>query len=331
MKNLIFISLFLCLLSCSNDPVTGDEIQSEELLTEKIEMLSFKDWDAFYEQYNEISKMDQSDLVIWAQSAGHSSLLETYQGLNNDEAVGEFWINSQDDIDALTNGLRAILNDNMKFQVGEKTILYSDKTFYELSDSDSKLDLTSKSNLPGLKKIGSVEMETVQFSDSETSRTFMYSAALAGSYQKEFKRDRYLPCGGTTYQGTVCCRQKHVFELRTRRFSVGYPNVLTELYLDVKMEWLKENRGWKPAGEDRRITVNISGTAENTARKPEFQQISVNKSLYCVNYNQQMLLATAQYAENIENGAWFVTASGNIYQRINGDTTASEWGAYVVW
>ncbi len=330
MRNLFALFLTLVIISCS-DQSSIESDPKQEHLTTKSEITTFKDWEHFNKVYKSIFHLGPEALQTWIENKGHHALYNIKDTSENQE----------DDINSLTNGLLAILNQNQEFQIGEDIIYFTDNVFYKVGSKHSKQKSNWKSDLNGLEVIGGTHSKLVSddsIPDENQRSLVMGTNSIAGSNQKEFDRISYQDCVGGPLQGTTCCKLKHVYELRSRGFDLGYPNVLTELYVDIKLEYRSRNR-WRAAGEYRNITYNLTGSAiarysNGVNADPVYigpWSGTASGTISCVNQHQHLLLADAQFAQNLPAPAWYINLQGTISQHVNRDANINKWNKYISW
>lgn len=322
MKNFIRLTPILFVLlftSCSKE----NESIDSDFSFEKDPIMTFSTWQDFYSTYEQTTRLNDTELSSWITSQGHTSL--AFSKNSSSKVDGEF----------VPRGLQAILNEDQAFMVEGNFIVLYKQNFYEFTKEEFTLFKAGEGIFEESNIIGQITFEKNIFQTSNDSKlqiksTTMNAADIAGSYQKEFVRQGYIPCAGGANQGTSRYKFKYVHELVAVKVFVGYPNVITELYLDMKLEY--HNGSWNNAGEDRNITVNISGMAENTSNNPGYTEINISKNISCVNRNQRLFLAYAQYPSNFgPEPDWIVSVSGVITQHMNGDTSNNKWSNYVNW
>ena len=222
--------------------------------------------------------------------------------LNYYNESGELSIEKETDINTLTNGLLAILNKDQKFKVGKNTIYYTQGAFYNIKDNESINNSYSKNNTSSLKKIGWASIETIKTIDSDQNnkKTILGSSARKGDYQREFPIKKHQPCGGALRN--ACCKLKYVNELYSRAFGVGYPNIITELYVEVKLEYNPSGNSWREASEYRNMSLDLSGNVASQYSNGVIinsQNVNINRNVPCVNRNQRFLLSSATYPSNL--------------------------------
>ncbi|HTN05950.1 hypothetical protein [Agriterribacter sp.] len=223
----------------------------------------------------------------------------------------------------------AILNNKGEVRIGDEIVWYhGGKKYYipiekEISLEKIKLspEKIEKFSIAGSKVI-EVKDEKPDFSGSR--RLYITpSGGLDARHQHEFNQV-YPPSGGA---------RKYVHEIRTFfdsywiSPSVYIWNAYISLY--IKMEWKNSKGKWKPAGETRDVSVNISGQATiNTpgqggyAIGPLIQQ---NNSLQ-VNSDYIIPLAHFNGSGTLpSNAQWSLDLTGTIYQHVVGDISQNAW------
>ncbi|WP_103070690.1 hypothetical protein [Aquimarina sediminis] len=324
MKKLFFATMALFFISCSQDQNFENDL-TDQSLKKETPILAFENWDHFYEEYNSISHLSQDKLASWVSKKNHNALLNS---LNSPKELSN---EQETDLNTLTNGLLAILNKNQEFKIGEEIVYFTKGIFYSIEAKKISNKSDWKKDLSNTKKIGNASVRALSNENSENmnKEIVMSTSQIRADYQREFIKNKYQACTG----GPIIGRgglYKYVHELQSRAFNVGYPNVVSELYLNVKLEW--RGRRWKPASEYRHITINVNGYVRDNinGNGPSSTNIRINKSLSCINRDERILLEDLVYPTNFGSAPkWFVSLSGTITQQINKDN--NKWSNYVSW
>lgn len=107
-----------------------------------------------------------------------------------------------------------------------------------------------------------------------------------------------------------------------------------QIYLDVKLEFLRRRRRWRNAGEYRNITIDVGGTLIasgfdlfNSGR--EVISFRIQQSYNCRTSNVRIpLFSTVQFFNDIQ---WEVIGGGLITQHVNGDIASNKFNNNVRW
>ncbi|GAA0728722.1 hypothetical protein GCM10009430_38050 [Aquimarina litoralis] len=328
MKNLLFALLALFIISCSDEQNLENDIPSQSL-TEKTELLQFKDWDAFFEQYDAISNLPQEDLKLWALEKEHNALLLS---LYNEEDLS---VQKENDLNTLTNGLLAILNSDQEFQVGENTIYFTDGSFYEVPQTSKNKNY--KDATSNLKKVGEAGAQTSLVDNNGKTLTFNAGTGTIRIEGKEFRRKSWTRCADGYRTLGTCCTTKYAHQLTNRTINIFQYNLRSQVYLDVNMGYYYKGR-WRRSGEDRNITINLQTSGilffDNgfpTGPNNNFGG-SLNRTISCVTTDQRIPLGEASYSVALGGyGVWHVNITGKITQHINGDDITNKWNHTVNW
>ncbi|PKV52213.1 hypothetical protein ATE84_4320 [Aquimarina sp. MAR_2010_214] len=331
MKNLFFAFLALLIVSCSQDQNFESDL-TDQSLKKETSLLTFKDWDHFYEEYNSISYLNQDELTSWVSKKHHNALLNSF----NDS--DEYSIEKETDINTLTNGLLAILNENQEFKVGENIIYFKNGKFYEISKKKIIRNSEWKNNLSNLKKIGEANIELAN--SQKENKTFSFNAGN-GTIKIEahdFRRQVWKNCSSGALINGTCCTTRYTNSLINRSFNLGGShNIISELYFDVNMGYHYKGK-WRKSGEHRNITVNLSTNGKllfdngyPTGPNNNFNK-NVSRNLPCKTSDQRILLGNASYSVALGGyGVWHVNIEGTTTQHVNGDVSSNKWTNYINW
>lgn len=311
----IFLAILLAIPSCTPEDDNVSIAQSDRL--------KFSSMDDFHATYSVLSKIQAIDeLQAWADSRNHSTLLGS-----EDPAIENY-----------SEVLKTILNKDFEFEVGEDVIWFNKGTLYSFSKDQVPDRSALKQNPESCTKIGSVHLSAMEVSSDLTQgRTATIGLPLDGldaRNQKEFGIQSYQPCGGSF--AWISGLRKYVHEVYNETYRT-YPTAYSYQYLRIKLEY-KGNK-WRPAGEQREIVINVSGSITPLASGFPSNPYSVNLSRDCYSGNLVILLNTVAYGPGVislPNVALSMT--GSIYHRIKGDNVGNAWtntewtpGAGVLW
>jgi hypothetical protein len=297
MKNLLAILLIGILLQACQKEVGQNEIISNDRLS----FISFRD---FNKSYLELSKLtSKEDLLIWANSKNHSTLLNT-----EDSALNEYPF-----------ALLAMFNKDSEIEINDSIVWLNNGILYAFSKNDEMNLMKLKNKLEKCKIMGSFKVSVINNKLLKTVSLGINNSIDARN-QKAFVQQYYQPCGGI--RQSVNGDRKYVHELYTIQYTdpLGYST--TELYLRIKLEY-KGSKYWKPAGENRTININVSGIALYSQGATNISSpYSVVKNYTCSGDRDELL---CYQAVNGSGASWQVSMSGTIYQIVNGDVTTNGW------
>jgi hypothetical protein len=303
MKSTIFISLamFLAVASCTPDDDNVASVQSDRL--------KFNSMDDFHATYSTLAKIQTVDgLQNWANSRNHSTLLSS-------EDLG---------IENYSEALKTILNKDFEFEVGDNVIWFNNGTLYSFSKDQVSNREALKVNPESCLKIGSIQLSAIGATSGDLTggRTATVGLPLDGldaRNQKEFPMYAYRPCGGNiVYTNTL---RKYVHEVYNETHRT-YPTAYSYQYLRIKLEY--KGSKWRPAGEQREINVNVSGTVTPVGFPS--MPYSASGSWDCYSGNLLLHLNTVAYGPSVislPNIAFSMT--GSIYHRIKDDDIGNAW------
>jgi hypothetical protein len=133
MKKIVLLLCGVFLVSCSNDQTESETLasnSSEPVLENG--MLKFKDDESFITEYRTVSKMkDNEEIQNWVSNKGLKSLLN----VSNDSIEMQEDIISNERI-IYSEALKAILNLDSKFKIGNTSLWLNERNFYILPDED---------------------------------------------------------------------------------------------------------------------------------------------------------------------------------------------------
>lgn len=302
-KQFLFFLVGLVIMSCSKELSTNTKNQ--------IDRLAFKNVEEYSETYNTLSKMSSTEeLLYWAQSKNHSTLLNS----------------SVTEVELYSDALKTLLNKDSEFELGSSIIWFHEGKLYSFSKNDEDKISSLKKTPDKLNCIGTIRVSAVGQNDGLKSINLNLNA-LDGRNQKTFFQQYYQPCGGTLQ--AVNGDRKYVHEIYDESTAISTPPYgaiyTSYLHLRIKLEY-KGSKYWKPAGEQRTITLNVTGTAQ-WVPTTILQQISLTGSnySYTCSGNKDFVIASVQGYGAVTNPYWIVSLSGSIYQKVNGDITSNGW------
>ncbi|MFV7235813.1 hypothetical protein [Flavobacterium sp. ZB4R12] len=133
MKKLLVLLVAVVFASCSQDQVESTNpvaVTSLSVLDGKL--LSFKDDKSFIKEYSALSELKSTkEIQGWILKKGHSSLFNTSDA---SEEMQDSVISNTRII--YSNALKAIVNADSKFKIGEKVLWLNERNFYVLTEND---------------------------------------------------------------------------------------------------------------------------------------------------------------------------------------------------
>ncbi len=312
MKKLIFLFLCLSILSCTKETSKNSSIESA-----KSDRLVFRDAKEYRETYMFLAKtLSVSDLQLWADERGHSTLL-----FDPDTLITNNY----------SPALRTILNQDSEFQMGDSIVWFHLGDFYTYAKNANFVnELKSKTEL--YRRSGYVTSKAIQSSSKGRIYQNGYSAFVSPS----FYQYSYQPCGGTKTWGKGL--RKWVTELRDETQFYNYEYWESCLYLIIKLEWKVSS--WKEASEQRDVTFTLNGNLTFTGTSPYrvfTQPMNPGLQFTCANgypasYNLWIIEGGVTDFPMPEVGiSWIVNLSGQTTQHVLGDDNNSPFTQLVNW
>lgn len=254
MKNLIFLFVVVFFFSCSKNE------QEPTNVAEDIGVLVFKDFNEFFKEYDSLAKLSREELSDWTLSKNHHSLLSSEKSSDLDYSYT----------------LMTLLNSNFEVQIGNDIVWFDNKKIKSLDKNSYSLTNRKNKSL----EIGDLLINTNNPDKVENRTILLYSNTKDARNQKEIWQKSYKPCGSGEISN-VQGKRKFVHELMNETILLDQGFFRTSIYLRLKLEW-KGSGGWRPAGEQRNITVNVVGTVAGSP-------YSINTTFSCSN-DQQIFL-----------------------------------------
>lgn len=238
-----------------------------------------------------------------------------------------------------------VLNSKGEVKIGNEIIWYHSGKKYFISISNEpeleniKLvpEKIAKAYDAG-SKLMPVNPEDISAEETNNRVTLAAGGALDARHQREFNQV-YPPNGGP---------RKYVHEIRTYTESytsnVNSYNIVyryAKVLLRIKMEWKTSRGKWRPAGETRNVTINVTGNAtmKNDGGSGYYTagpEINQNYSLQ-VNSDHDVILGI-YYVDTYGTGEvqWQLDLWGTIYQHVVGDNVSNGWyntgtASYPLW
>lgn len=295
-KSILFLFLVVITLSCSKEDNKDNGLKNDRLLFENT-----KEFNDTYLMLSEITSKEE--LQYWAQTKSHSTLL-----YSNDTVI-----------DLYSDVLKTILNKDAEYELGDSIIWFNNGKLYAFA-KDEQANMSSLKKTPNkCKLIGSVGLRKI-----ENSKLKSVNIGLNGGdarNQKQFTQQYYQPCGSTLK--AVSGNRKYVHEIYDESYAY-YPGpvIYSYLHLRVKLEW-KGSGGWKAAGEQREIRINVSGSA-NMYPSGVGGAYRIPDKFYDCSGNVDIVFMSVVGAYPW-TPSWTVSMSGTIYQKVKGDLVSNAY------
>ena len=300
MKKLRFLFLCVFILSCTKENTKNTPTESS-----KSDRLLFKDCKEYSETSMMLSKMTSiTDLQIWAQEKGHSTLL-----FDEDTTLSNY-----------SPSLKTILNKDSEFQLGDSIVWFHSGNFYTYA-KNSNVTVDLKANPELYKRSGYVTSSKI----SSSSKGNLYEGGNCPLVTGNFNQTHYVSCDGlhiTNGTGT----RKWVAELRDQTSLIDYSYWESTLWLVLKLEW-KGSGGWAEASEERDVHYNINGTVSfhNNGQSIPMVLLHTSGVLTCANghpvsYNlwiPESIMSPYSHGEGVIY--WAVSLNGQSTQHILGN------------
>ncbi len=314
-KLLLLLFVFvLILFSCSKEKDDDGIIQMNESnsLSDRLEFSSFRE---MLNLYAELAKKDPNELIIWAKTKKHSTLLES-----PDTTIMNY-----------SNALKTILNKDFEFQVGDSIIKFYYGEFLAFPKYESQ-----STDLSKMKKIGSVELSKKQ--SSEKGVISIYAGQRDATPQHEFIITQYIPCNGPP-EYNIFGYRKYVCDLY-HEFITYYQYYQSTAWLRIKLEYRTSIPKWYICFNEHLIDYHIYGTAifYTYCEGWEMESFAFDCSQSYVSCPDVLTVPLNVYLASrsgmcydISNVTqWIINISGSITQQINGDPhpwtfSSSQW------
>jgi hypothetical protein len=293
-KSIILMLLCAAMISifaCKKESISST---NQEAITRVI----FKDFEAFTQTFDEISKLaSKEEMDKWSKSKGFSNLLNS----------------EEEELQTLPYAFLAILNKNAEFEMNDSIIWYHSGNLYRFAKQDEDAIPSLKKSPEQCQIAGSVRTQLVKSVEDRTTQIDI--GKLNANNQHQFTQVNYQPCGGNfTGIGGV---RKYVHEVYSTEMANG-DQTIHKLFLRLKLEYRTSKNNWRAAGEQRAMTIDVSGNA-NVCSTPVL--FTINQSFSCSN-NVDLLLAQ-QVCGSVE--FWTLNMTGTITHRVMGDVASNTW------
>lgn len=295
MKKIVFFLIGFAIFSCSKEK---EEINNQN------DRLLFENMQEFNDKYLILSKINsKEELNFWAQSKNHSNLLYSSDSL----------------IENYSDALKTILNKDAEFELNDTIIWFNNGNLYAFSKNDEPNLISLKKHPEKCKKIGSVNLNTI--GESKLKSTNIGLGKLDARNQFQFTQQYYQPCGGT--RRALSGTRKYVHEIYDESYAYNPgPVIYSYLHLRIKLEY-KGSKGWKAAGEQREISVNVSGSA-NLYPSGAGGNFKIPYTSYDCSGNKDFVIMSV-VGSYPWTPSWTVSMTGTIFQHVKGDNSSNAW------
>jgi hypothetical protein len=299
-KSIILTLLFATIISifaCKKEPLSSNNQATAD-------RVSFTNYEAFKQTFNDLSKLSSTEeMRNWSKSKGVSNLLDTEDA----------------ELQKLPHAFLAILNKNAEFEMDNYIIWYHSGKLYKFDKQEEEAIESLKKSPEKCQVAGTASSELVKTAEERASNIPVNGNS---NYQLQFTQMNYQPCGGN-FTGVTGVR-KYVHEVYS--FSISYttngvPTHNVYLYLRLKLEYRTSNNRWRKAGEQRAMTVNVSGNASVFPGGIPMG-FSINQSLTCANDVEALIGFQTVYGPI---NYWILNMSGTITHRVMGDIASNTW------
>ncbi|GAA0728727.1 hypothetical protein GCM10009430_38060 [Aquimarina litoralis] len=329
MKKIIFLLVIsIGIISCEKEETLIESVVSKDILT-------FPSKESFFETDVMLSQLSDKELLEWSRENNSNSLL-IYEN--------DFNIKEKEDV---FRSIKAILNKDLMFKIGQKRIVLINDVFYELPDDYYMKSVNQlKGNVDNFKSIGETK-NVVSPNNSEDSSLVLEDNSKANcyvtslthnevhrrGYQKEFTRRNYRDfCGqGAVQPGNP--RMKYFHELVSRYVKL-YATEQHTLYIVSNILYYN-GRKWRDAGEDHNVTVKVTDWSflkpyHQYANCPRRTPVFINKTDSCKN-GQVWTLIRLQESFIPANLNWGIKVEGTVTHSVNTDISSNTWVNSVSW
>lgn len=282
MKNFYYLlcTILFALTSCSQ------EVNEEQDCSSNVNMARFATPSEFLDTFDYLSKLSNSELMLWVKNHNINSVLNTPAIVQD-----SLFLN-------IPMSLQALFNSDLDVQIGEDIVRFCDGDLCVLTCINGKTEV---------KPYGTIKYESEPLF-SPTTRGELGAEDKASSQQYEFG------INANNY------RYKYIAQIRSFIINLGGQVNRCVLTLDVKMEY-KKSGGWKPAGRTRYVSVGVGGTYERGNVKGE---INVSKSDTWSDGYASYVLASIEGVGPVPGGTFWkyyprpVPYINAVFQRIEG-------------
>lgn len=289
--SLILTTILFLICSCSkdqfSDTMTVDNSQSKQKESRAV----FNSSKSMIDEYVQLSKYSQDDLDNWIRTKGFKSALSVEKTSDNTLLSRPHY-------------LRAILNENLEFQIQDTVIWYNKGKLYILSsnkDDDYQTLLSRKSNPTQLAVLGSSEVDLIEVESENTEKSKTKTIPVNDGYTGGLKTFQFK----CTANPNVTFRYYH--ELAAHHFSVA-GTYISELNYMANLQYLQGS--WLTASYPRNLNFRFFGSVSYPAKGKSFSFNDHPVALKNVTGNTTINLATVNPASSLRQ-SWQVSLSGS--------------------
>lgn len=230
----LLCTILLVLTSCSQ------EFNEDQNHSSDVAMASFASPSEFLDTFDYLSRLSNSELLLWVKNYNINSVLNTSVTVQD-----SLFLN-------IPISLRALFNSDLEVRIGNDVVRFCNGDLSVLTYVNGQTEV---------KPYGTIKYES-ELLFSPATRGELGAEDKAASQQYEFG------INANNY------RYKYITQIRSFIINLGGQVNRCVLTLDVKMEY-KKSGSWKPAGRTRFVSVGVGGTYERGNVKGE---ISINKT-----------------------------------------------------
>lgn len=331
---IIFITLAFA-FSCDNaiKPNADPIYSSIKVENGRLSFISTKD---YIKTLDLLFKMDEKSFENWDVNSGISSLRKYFKSFYNpaDSVLNSF--------ENASPTMQATLNTNCEVLIGDTIVWYNQGIKHFIPNKNEQL-LKQIKNFPSQSEFKSDYsiLPTGQKENNKSGRTIIGSNNVDATWQNRFT---YFKGNLNTNAG----ERKYVHEIYTTTQGIacrpGSCDTYSEVSLRIKLEYRDSRGRYYPAGETRRITLNL------TSYDAQYRSSgSLVAPFYAGNnFVNGVFLTSGDLVWRIANGRgpnysgypaqWSIDISGSIYHEITDaaiqfGTNTSAWNneAYPLW
>ncbi|GEM_PF-3606199 len=302
----MFIGLISLFYSCNNDEFSDKLIPGEDVTARVV----FDSSEDMINQYILLGKSSKDNLTEWVKSKGINSAL-------NSENISDTSLLSRPDY------FRAILNEDLEFQIGDTVIWYNQGNLYVLSESkenDKKILQKRKNNpdqlaIAGYSKVSPIEVKDVTPDNGNNLRAIpVYDGYTNGLRTYQFMCE---------VDPSVTFRYKH--ELHAHYYFLN-GSYISELNYVASLEYLRGS--WIVANYPRNLNFIFNGSVSYPSKNKSFPLNNYSVSLKNVVGNQTINLAIVNPASSTSGASWQVDISGSAAQTMINYPATQWWYDY---
>lgn len=275
----LLCAILLLLTSCSQ------EFNEDQNYSSDVTMASFANSSEFLNTFDYLSRLSNSELLLWVEKYNINSVLNTSVTVQD-----SFFLN-------IPISLRALFNSDLEVRIGNEVVRFCNGDLFVVTYTNGQTEV---------KPYGSIKYESEPLF-SPATRGELEAVDKVASKQYEFG------INANNY------RYKYIAQIRSFIINIGGQVNRCVLSLDVKMEY-KKSGSWKPAGRTRFVSVDVRGTYERGNMGGE---IHVKRSDTWSDGYASYVLASVEVIGPVPRGTFwkyypFYPHVDTVYQRIEG-------------